>query len=418
MNLEQRRLHQLQISHDFLLKALSPLESDLNKSIFWNLAKITSPSSSQSTEDLVSAKVSSFAKLAETCTLSELPDHNSKPQANVYMGDGRLISNAPPSYLKLSDAYITPRGYIYFRGHLLVEDIQYTHPNWSAGEGSSWFFELCELSSYNPKANELLLHANNIKYDHTVFVFNYQNAAVNFGHMVHDFLLQKYAFDLLARDNPELKGYFPLSFRYPFQEYLFNLLFQDYILSNRILRHAAPGWYSSAYILNPQFPALVPNAGFDSIDYLKQCITTLSQTSKPNDASERIFISRLDGTSNAYGRANSDSPELVKAFQDYGFKVVTLGGLEASQVIHTFQNAKIVAGMHGAGLLNLIFSKNSGLKLIELRPGIKPWDSIERFARAWGCKHYSLDINSKTQSMSLQLIEELRDLIAGVCEVS
>jgi len=418
MNLEQNRLHQLQISHDFLLQALSPLQSDLKKSLFWNLAKITSPSSTQSSEALVSAKVSSFAKLAEICTLSELPDFHSQPQPNAYMGDGRLISNASPSYLKLSDAYITSRGYVYCRGHLLVEDIQYTHPNWSAGEGSSRFFQLCELSSYNPKTKELLLHANNTKLDHAVFVFNYQNAAVNFGHMVHDFLLQKYAFDLLARDNPELKGYFPPGFRYPFQEYLFNLLFQDYISSNRILRVAAPGWYSSVYILNPQFPVFVPNVGFESIDYLKQCIKTLNNTSKPNKAFERIYVSRSDGTSNAYGRANGDSPELVKVFQDYGFKVVTLGSLEASQVIPTFENAKIVAGMHGAGLLNLIFSKNSGLKLIELRPGIKPWDSIERFARAWGCNHYSLDINSDNQSMSLQLIEELRDLIAGACEVS
>jgi hypothetical protein len=69
----------------------------------------------------------------------------------------------------------------------------------------------------------------------------------------------------------------------------------------------------------------------------------------------KLFISRADTRNRAYpGEAS-----LARAHAAQGFEVLTLGTLPVTDQVLAFRNATHVAGLHGAGLANLVWGRNS-----------------------------------------------------------
>lgn len=75
---------------------------------------------------------------------------------------------------------------------------------------------------------------------------------------------------------------------------------------------------------------------------------------------ERLYISR----EHARKRKLVNEEEVMGVLSKYGFRKVILESMPLTEQIRIFASAKVVAGPHGAGFTNLVFS-NPGTKVIE-----------------------------------------------------
>jgi capsular polysaccharide biosynthesis protein len=78
-------------------------------------------------------------------------------------------------------------------------------------------------------------------------------------------------------------------------------------------------------------------------------------TNRKIDPKNYIFISR----SKAQYRKIENENDVVEIFKKYNFQVYFLEELSLLEQINLFKNAKIIAGLHGAGFTNMIFSEEN-----------------------------------------------------------
>lgn len=83
--------------------------------------------------------------------------------------------------------------------------------------------------------------------------------------------------------------------------------------------------------------------------------------SKENSSIKKFFIKRK-----VAGRGIINEKEVEDHFVNAGFTLISLEDLSLVEQFRLFNNAEIVAGLHGAGFTNLIFA-SSKLKVIELQ---------------------------------------------------
>jgi len=100
-----------------------------------------------------------------------------------------------------------------------------------------------------------------------------------------------------------------------------------------------------------------------AMDYIDSVISAVPDDAKFSNF-KKIFISRSDAS---YRRASNEK-ELENFFTDLGFKVVVLANLSPTEQVQIFKNTTHIAGIHGAGLTNLVFSKNTNVKVFEIFP--------------------------------------------------
>ena len=77
---------------------------------------------------------------------------------------------------------------------------------------------------------------------------------------------------------------------------------------------------------------------------------------------EKIFVSR----NGAKYRRFAQEEELVTLLNKLGFKVLSTEGMTILEQAHVFNKAKVIVGVHGAGLANIVFCEPSS-KILELR---------------------------------------------------
>lgn len=76
----------------------------------------------------------------------------------------------------------------------------------------------------------------------------------------------------------------------------------------------------------------------------------------------KIFISRQGST-----RGVSNLREVEGALQTDGWEIVDPGVLSFTEQVETFKQARIIAGIHGAGMTNILWAP-SGTRVVELMP--------------------------------------------------
>ena len=82
---------------------------------------------------------------------------------------------------------------------------------------------------------------------------------------------------------------------------------------------------------------------------------------------KKIYIERSDSTANSKNLRWITNENEVKFFlTNIGFQSITLGNLHFVDQVKIFNNAEIIAGLHGAGFANLCFCK-PGTKVIEFK---------------------------------------------------
>lgn len=102
------------------------------------------------------------------------------------------------------------------------------------------------------------------------------------------------------------------------------------------------------------------------------------------DRENRIFVSRTD----ASVRQIANMEEIAPILEKFGFSEYVLSELSVSEQINLFANAEIVVGPHGAGLANIIYSRD--IELTELF-GDKKLASYGRIASLLGHSYSSFN---------------------------
>jgi hypothetical protein len=78
-----------------------------------------------------------------------------------------------------------------------------------------------------------------------------------------------------------------------------------------------------------------------------------------------LFVTRAK----KYKRTIQNNIEIEDIVKANGFTIIEAGDYSLSGQISLFSNATHVIGIHGAGLMNIIFSKNPNVKVLEIFPG-------------------------------------------------
>ena len=100
------------------------------------------------------------------------------------------------------------------------------------------------------------------------------------------------------------------------------------------------------------------------------------------DPKRRIYISRRQ----IERRKLANEPEVEQVFKEFGFHIIEPSGLTAAEVVSTFANCEFVAGPHGSGLYNVLFSRRKPKVLQLVPPGLKFENAFLITAHVGVCK--------------------------------
>ncbi len=103
-------------------------------------------------------------------------------------------------------------------------------------------------------------------------------------------------------------------------------------------------------------------------------------------ATDRIFL----GRSLARGRSLSNMAAIAPILDRYGVRVVDADDLPADEQMRLFAGVRVVVGLHGAGLSNLLFRRGAPLDLVELCPPIGATLDFCGLARVYGYGYYRI----------------------------
>jgi capsular polysaccharide biosynthesis protein len=95
-----------------------------------------------------------------------------------------------------------------------------------------------------------------------------------------------------------------------------------------------------------------------AVDFLRGAFSKSIRTAPKTP--ERIFIRRT-----SYGRNMINEDEVLDFLREEGFAIIDTAALSFEQQIQHFAGAQVVAGIHGSGLNNIVFSP-PGCKIFEL----------------------------------------------------
>ena len=207
----------------------------------------------------------------------------------------------------------------------------------------------------------------------------------NFGHFVHDVLMLKYGFDRAKLRYPKLRAAVCGNFVSPIFEQLFRYTFGEPI----VLQRDAPLFYRfrSVHLLTPGH-AMWPRNAAVSIEPARYMASHLRKfargTVRGTVAGSKVFVARRQTGD------NTSTQNMEGIFEDVGFELVDLGKLDPHEYFTLLSSATHLAGIHGAGLMNLIFGRQD-LRVAEVKRPRGNWHSIATIARAVGVDFTTFD---------------------------
>lgn len=311
--------------------------------------------------------------------------------ASTMMSNGQIIENLNASCIVLKDAYVSQRGYVCAENRLYLESAQFVLPNWESGRGDDWFYKLLPFRAFDPQTRTALFNFESAELRRgSAFVFSSSNSTVNFGHFVHDLLILVPMFKRARAAFPDLKVLVHENFKYPIQNFIFDEIMKEEMAFGHVMIGNIQGIYDHVLVPDLQFGYEKDEINVQSAQEVRVILRDMAQKYRNfcrEETNKRIFVSRKDGTSNAYNRGGLDHDKLESIFAEQGYDCVSVSQLEPAELMSVFANAEVVAGVHGAGLLNVLFSQAKCPLLIEIDAFQEGWGSIERFVRSCGIRH-------------------------------
>jgi Glycosyltransferase 61 len=94
------------------------------------------------------------------------------------------------------------------------------------------------------------------------------------------------------------------------------------------------------------------------------------------------------------GRCITNEAEVLRTVERFGFTPIRPEELSAREQIDAFSRARIVVGVHGAGLANIVFRGHASLDLLELLPSRLEHPFYYNLARCLGAGYHALGVTS------------------------
>ena len=106
----------------------------------------------------------------------------------------------------------------------------------------------------------------------------------------------------------------------------------------------------------------------------------LAESAQPGVASRRLYITRRDARKRRIWIHNQDAIEDL--FRSRGFEVLSMADCPLDEQARIFRDARVVAGISGAGLTDLIFSQPGTHAIVLLSDSLIRWYADRRGARS------------------------------------
>ena len=131
---------------------------------------------------------------------------------------------------------------------------------------------------------------------------------------------------------------------------------------DQLLELDYPGAYRVPMLLYPSLQSLWcnPRLPFQAgiLTWLREAFASLMA---PEPKGRKLFVTRSEGAT----RRLLNSDEIERIAEQSGFEIVACERLSFGEQVRLFSEARIIAGVHGAGLVNMVFAP-SGTQVIEL----------------------------------------------------
>ena len=148
------------------------------------------------------------------------------------------------------------------------------------------------------------------------------------------------------------------------------------------------------YVLNNNPTKSILNIPSWIVKWLQIKLKPLKQSKKKYP--HNIFIDRSDSSSTKTRYIVNDN-DVKSTLISIGFKIIVLSNLTFEEQVRTFQNARIVVGLHGAGFANIIFSR-VGTKIIELQSP-DAGDLYKNLAKTCKLNYKKISVQSEDQKL-------------------
>jgi hypothetical protein len=246
------------------------------------------------------------------------------------------------------------------------------------------------------------------------FLFNSNWGAGNFGHFIHDVLGQLIVYEHISKlRGQRLTPILVHPLRYPMQRRLFEALVCP--LDDAIYLDDGP--VAASLCFSSSQPFHHDNSmSFAAMRTMREGMARVAQeAAKGAEISPRVYIAREDSAKG--DRQFFNMVEAEALFERYGFARVVISRLEVEEVANVFRNCQVVIGVHGAGLMNVLFSSAEKARLIELLDFPGSWSSIHSVVSACGLEAHRIPALAPTpESGGLPLIdlEKVQALLASL----
>jgi len=192
----------------------------------------------------------------------------------------------------------------------------------------------------------------------------------NYSHWLFD-VLPRLALCEKLLDISKIDFFLLPSLEKKFQKETLNLLNiqENKLLSSKTYRHIIASELivtDHPYCINNDASRDIMNIPIWISEWLKNQYIK-KEINKNFDLPQKIFIDRNDASSNTKNLRKITNEDAVKDFlESNGFISLKLSNQHFKRQVEIFNNAKIIVGLHGAGLANVCFCK-AGTKIVELK---------------------------------------------------
>ncbi|WP_337059286.1 glycosyltransferase family 61 protein [Kineococcus sp. G2] len=153
----------------------------------------------------------------------------------------------------------------------------------------------------------------------------------------------------------------------------------------------------------------VPSAGYDVPRWVVRDVRERARSLRRADGPELLFVDRPD----TGRRRLLNREEVLHAVRRRGFTVVDLDEAHLADEVALFSCARVVVGVHGAGLTNAVHCP-PGSHLVEIAPGGLTYPTFHKLAAVAGLHHHVLRGTEPALPPPLAFLDNEADVIADL----